>query len=385
MRLPVVALLSTSSALVHATANDDQLLEWVLKEGGYWNPKQKLGYDDSGIQGVFATEAIKADEVLAQIPWSVVIAGGGGTSDNHDRFQSCDTVRLLKQELDKGHTSNYSPYTTALKETAQVHQSLLPAYWSPKGKELLRIILNGTLPPTDMFMDKFEWKKKCELIDEVATLLVMTHGEDFGMIPVTDRYNSRGGNYTGAYFTKEADTSDTLAVEVSAWRDLEPGEQIYYYYDYDQAGTPELLRDYGFVDVYPQKYIFLEQHIAFTIDYDDENNLEVTWLDSNNKMYYMHPHRTPMVHVANALTFLEQEHQRLKQDACPSVKSTINSTTTATRTNQEGPTEHELSTAFHFCQAMMEAIEAALLDVGQLPSEGHLEHDHGKDEGRDEL
>jgi hypothetical protein len=86
----------------------------------------------------------------------------------------------------------------------------------------------------------------------------------------------------------------------------------------------------------------------------------------------MHPHRTPMVHVANALAFLEQEHQRLKQDACPSVKSIINSTATATRTNQEGPTEHELSTVFQFCQGMMEAIEAALLDAGQQPPERHL-------------
>jgi hypothetical protein len=384
MRRSVVALLFTRTAIVHATTND-LLLQWVLEQGGYWNPKQELDYDESGVLGVFATEAIKADEVLAQIPWTVVIAAGL-TSDDPSRFESCDTVQLLKQEFEKGHDSNYSAYTTALKETAQVHRRLLPAYWSPKGQDLLRIILNDTLPPNDMFMVNVEWKKECEMIDEVATLLVMTHGEDFGMIPVTDRYNSRGGDYVGAYFSKEANRSDTFAVEVSAWRDLEPGEQIYTHYDYDQTGTPELLRDYGFVEVYPQRYIFHEQRIAFIVDVDDdEENLEVYWLHRIRDMYYMHPHRTPMFHVATAVAFLEQEHQRLEQDACPGVRSLINGTATATKTDQEGPTEHELNTAFHFCHEMMEAIKAALLDVGRLSPKRHLEHDCGEDEGCDEL
>jgi hypothetical protein len=379
----VVALLFTSTALVHATTND-VLLQWVLEQGGYWNPTQELGYDDSGVLGVFATEAIEAGEVLAQIPWTVVIVAGL-TSDDPDRFESCETVQLLKQELEKGHLSNYSAYTTALKETAQVHRRLLPAYWSPKGQDLLRMILNDTLPPKDMFMVNFEWKKECEMIDEVATLLVMTHGEDFGMIPITDRYNSRGGDYVGAYFSKEANTSDTIAVEVSAWRDLEPGEQIYTHYDYDQTGTPELLRDYGFVEAYPQRYIFHEQRIAFVVDFDDEDNLEVDWLSRIRDMDYMHPHRTPMLHVGTAVAFLEQEHQRLEQDACPSVRSLINSTATTATPNQEGPTEHELNTAFHFCHDIMEAIKAALLDVGKLSSERRLEHDCGENEGCDEL
>jgi hypothetical protein len=378
MRTSVVALLSTSTALVHAT--NDVLLQWVLEQGGYWNPKQKLGYDDYGVLGVFATHAIKENEVLAQIPWSAVIVAGGEISGDPDRFKSCETVRLLKQELENGHASKYSAYITALKETAQVHHNLLPAYWSPNGKELLRTILNDKLPPKDMFMVNFEWKKECDNIDEVATLLVMTHGEDFGMIPVTDRYNSRGGGYTGAYYSKEANTSDTFAVEVSAWRDLEPGEQIYGHYDYKQAGTPELLRDYGFVEEYPQKFIFLDQRIAFEVDVDNQNNLEVTWLDTNNNMYFMHPHRTPIVYVAKALDFLEQEHQRLKQEACPQVGSLINSTAATTRYNEDGPTEHELKTAFQFCHEMMNALEAALLHVGELPSERHLEQDCSLDE-----
>jgi hypothetical protein len=382
-RSKIVVSLLTNTALVHATTND-LLLQWVLEHGGYWNPKQKLAYDESGILGVFATEYIQAEEVLAQIPWSLVITAGR-SGDDPARFESCDTVQLLKQELQKGNNSNYSAYTNVLKETAQVHGRLLPAYWSPKGKELLRIIMNDTLPPSDMFMVEFEWKKECDLIDEAATLLVMTHGEDFGMIPVTDRYNSRGGDYVGAYFSKEANISDTVALEVSAWRDLEPGEQIYTHYDYDQTGTPELLRDYGFIEVYPQRYFFHEQRIAFTIDIDDENNLEVTWLKHIRNVYYMDPHETPIFQVASALAFLEQEHQRLKQEACPTITSLINSTTMITMSNQDGPAEHELKTAFRFCHEMMEAIETALHDVGDLLSERHLENDCGEDEGCDEL
>ena len=77
-----------------------------------------------------------------------------------------------------------------------------------------------------------------------ATLLVMTHGEGFGMVPITDRYNSRGGKYTGAYFMYGGNVTSNIAVEIRANRDLTAGEPITTeYYEDIPNGVPELLRD----------------------------------------------------------------------------------------------------------------------------------------------
>ena len=129
-------------------------------------------------------------------------------------------MELLSKEFDKKE-SDYSPYVASLKTAAKQHSSLLPAHWSPQGQELLlKVTGNGVLPPQDVLMKDFTWKQECEKVNKDATLLVMTHGEDFGMIPVTDKYNCRGGNWTGAYFSIE-DGEDDVACGSSCHARLE--------------------------------------------------------------------------------------------------------------------------------------------------------------------
>jgi hypothetical protein len=322
-----------------ATADTwEQVLEWVRSHGGYWNPKQELRFDDDGMFGVFASQDIEEDEVLNSLPWDVIITAD---TSNH-RFQNCDTVQVLEEKMeDKG----LSLYAQSLRETAQRHFKLLPANWSPEGQALLnQVIGNGALPPEDAFMRNFAWKHECDKVDKTAALLSITHFEDFGMVPIVHNYNHRGGQYTGAYFSIQG--GDEVALETRALRYIEKGEQIYTDYKDDEPyGTPELLRDYGFVEQYPQRWVFHKQQIAFDID-QAEDNLEVTWLhEIQGKRYHA---RTEQV-----TDFLREHLNRLRNHVYPEIQRTE---------NERALPEHELKLISYFCRDLMAALSRAIDD-----------------------
>ena len=173
-------------------------------------------------------------------------------------------------------------------------------------------------------------------------------------------------------------------------RDIAKGEQIFTdYHDYGQIGMPELLRDYGFVEFYPQTFIFHDQHIAFIVDETGEqsnnddnesNKLEVTWIRNNNGKRYWHPefNRKRDVKKRNqTIEFLKQQTERLEQ-VCSSIQgirieSNIN-------VQQQEQQQHELSTTVKFCHDIMVAMEAALIDLGQLLPEEQSDPEEAQDE-----
>lgn len=384
---------------------NDPLLTWALQKGGYWNPKQYIGIQDAdiGLNGVLALDNIEEDELLVEIPWDAVITplsygpdatdeeqpnakdpslGGEKLHPGDARFFNCDTVQRLHDELESDQ-SQYAPYVSALRQTARDHYDLLPAHWSKAGQTLLAQVL-GTdqndsesvlppLPPDDIFLSDFAWKPACEKVDKNATLLVMTHGEEFGMVPITDRYNSRGGSHEGAYFSMAGDTDNPVALEIRASRDLEKGEPITTaYYDDSPMGVPELLRDYGYIEPFPQKYIFHSQNLAFVLsEVDDEEEgddgderLEVHWLETIPGVRgkrYMHPKKgtTPPRQLYKALSYLHRHYDRLMA-ICPSL-SNISETTAASK--------HELDMTLRYCNTMLTALEVALSDLDILPGE----------------
>lgn len=280
-------------------------MKWVESQGGYFNPKQELRSDDDGLFGVFATQPIEEEEILASIPWDVVVG-----SETHGRFKNCKTVKVLADELEKSE----SLYARKLHETVREHEHLLPTHWSKQGQSLLlKVTDNGVLAPQDPFMKDFKWKSKCEKISKDATQLVLTHGEDIGMVPITDKYNSRSGNYTGAYFSIEGGKKNKPALEIRAKRDIGKGEQIYTNYkDYidhkdGRVGTPELLRDYGFVEMYPQRYIFPSYGMAFDVKQYDHDDFEIIWKKKlKGKKYNPDP-------SSEAIQFLQEQLERLEQ------------------------------------------------------------------------
>lgn len=287
-------------------ADHNKLIDWVRSKGGYWNPKQEFK-SENGLHGVFSTQDIDEGEILASIPWRSVI----GVPFRKDRFDSCDIVERLAKEMEKGDESDYSLYVQELVETAKQHSRLLPSYWSTQGQELLlKITGYGVLPPVDPLLLENKWKQSCEHISKEATLLVLTHGESFGMVPITDKYNSRGGNYTGAYFSIEGQDA-IIALEIRAYRNVKAGEQIFTdYRDYGKVGTAELLRDYGFTEFYPQRWIFPDQEIAFDIIH--KKKMTVHWHRRIMKYTFKSPMRESDQFRENTLQFLDGQLERLE-------------------------------------------------------------------------
>jgi hypothetical protein len=343
-----VTLLQRFAGVVVADTNQQELLKWVRAEGGFFHHKLELRSDENGLFGVFAAQDIRKNELLASIPWSCILY-----SENSDhRFQNCEVVELLEEEL---HKDAPSPYAQSLKKTARDHASLLPTNWSKKGKELfLKVTGNGTLPPEDPFFDDFEWKHQCEKVSQDATLLVMTHGEDFGMVPLTDKFNNRAGNWTGAFFDTDP-TDEVTGLRVFALRDIRAGEQVYTHYkDYGEIGTPELLIDYGFVEMYPQRYILPEWEVAFEVSERDDGSLHVTWLSNVMDVNYDDPDEETAAFLWQQVTRLSSVFDDLKRIS-----------------SEEGESvpENELQIVTQFCRDYLTALSLAVEDITTCPSD----------------
>lgn len=197
-------------------------------------------------------------------------------------------------------------------------------------------------------MEDFEWKHECDQVSQDATMLVMTHGEDHGMVPLTDRFNSRGGNWTGAYFGRTTGDEET-GLRILALRDLKAGEQVYTdYRDYGQVGTPELLRDYGFVETYPQRYILPDWEEAFDVRERDDGSLFVIWLHKIVKTRYFDPDET-------SATLLRQQVTRLR-----GVYSELERISSE---ESESLPENELRSLTQFCKAYLTAFSLAAEDI----------------------
>ena len=335
--------------VVVSTDTNQELLKWVRAQGGYFNKKLELRSDENGLFGVFAVQDIGANQLLASIPWSCILY----SDDSNHRFQNCEVVRLLDEELNKEVPSLHAQ---GLKKTVREHASLLPFHWSQKGKELfLKVTGNGILPPVDPFMEDFEWKRKCDRVSRDATLLVMTHGEDFGMVPLTDKFNNRGGNWTGAYFGNRTD--EVIGLEILAARDLKAGEQVYTHYkDYGQIGTPELLRDYGFVEMYPQRYIFPEWEVAFDVKERGDGSLRVKWLSKvMNATYNYDPDEETAAFLLQQVARLSSVYSDLKRISSE---------------ESESLAENELQIVMQFCRDYLTALSLAAEDITACPANG---------------
>ena len=274
-------------------------IAWIRHHGGFVNEKYEIRradpQDPSSRLAVFAKENIAKDELLLRIPRSCLLQTFDG--------QICDTVQLLMQELQQGNESHFAPYIAYLQEqpTGQ-----LPTEWTDDGKALLlELLQDHSLPP--QAATSAAWA--CYQADEpipgwnTAALRITQRGWDEVLIPVMDMMSHRNGRHYNTrelYSVHDQDHDVTLV----ASQFIPQGGEIYTSYDacrdcFGRAweyGTPEIMRDYGFAEMMPQKWHFrLPPHgelVSFTLDHqymkddeDDENIIgipipqayELTW------------------------------------------------------------------------------------------------------------
>jgi len=251
-----------------------ELVNWFVDlPNSVFNPKQEIRRehpdDPSSIIGVFATDDIRKGEVLLSVPWDNIIHAGRTIDDPPPLI--CETVRNLATEMRKGKKSDFGPYVQYLL-AQKVGQ--LPSAWSDPGQALFREVLSDELPPAEATAWlKEDWRMDCggstDPLDENAAMLVVQRAEDDLMMPVYDMYSHRNGWYHNVVNNRE----EGVRFYLTASRDIAKGEQLYNSYNmcstcggrHSSYGTPDIFRDYGFVEQFPQRWIFHERRFAFDL------------------------------------------------------------------------------------------------------------------------
>ena len=163
----------------------------------------------------------------------------------------------------------------------------IPSGWSQSAQSLLKRVLGDSEGEIDLQQllggDPFywldEWHEDCDgskdPLDEFAALLVIQRSWDDILIPIMDMMSHRNGKWLN---TRHSDVFEKeIEVELIAKRDIQKNEQIYTTYNRCEScgsrvykyGTPDILRDYGFVEQMPQSYFLYPFGFGFRVDYKD--------------------------------------------------------------------------------------------------------------------
>ena len=296
--LLLLSLLNTSVTSAAKSPDDHAkaILEWVTsKEGGFFNDKLELRrFDVDDLQspvGMFAKSDLEENDILLSVPREVLITAEDDTEEYGGIW--CPTAFNLIREMRLGDQSKYAPYVNYL---LSQRPGQLPSAWSAAGKSMLLKLLGqadtddtNDLPPASAtnWLDG-DWKWECEGSDDPlaqnAAMLLVQRGWDDYLIPLFDMMSHRNGKWLNSYSESVFEYLDEPIV-ARASRDIKAGEQIYMSYQFcadcgnkvHGYGTPEIFRDYGFVEQYPQRWFF-GRGMSFVLDEDDSGKVELEWL-----------------------------------------------------------------------------------------------------------
>jgi len=315
------------SQVVHCEGGDDvvvnhgeRLIQWLRENGGIVNEKIEIRRadlsDPTSRFGMFTDGDLDEKEILLVIPrdclitdvphdYSIVDVDEEDEEDEDEEdedddeeeeeeededydYYHCATIKNLIEEMKLGDKSHYAPYVNYLLAEPW---GQLPSAWSKEGKALFRKVLQSTedpLPPLHPSSMETDYLHHCkgrkDPFEVNAALMVAQRSWDDTLIPVFDMMSHRNGKWLNTESSSVHDESTDI--EVRARRSIKAGEEIYTSYNmcedctnrYETYGTPEILRDYGFIEQYPQRWIFPDA-IGFQIDEEDagSGNLSVSW------------------------------------------------------------------------------------------------------------
>lgn len=350
---------ATNSAAKDDVALANDTVNWVRSKGGFFSDKLDIHRinmgDSTSPLGVFAKENIRKGERLLEVPHSCFIAlwdeakpEMAGDNDPYYNKNYVDNVchlsHKLTEELYRGNESEYAPYIEYIKH--QQHGQL-PATWSKHGKDLLRKV---AAPGWDMvdWMDHF---KECMPLDEHLLALTAQRGYDTALIPVWDLFNHRNGRSLN---TRNDPMYASDRLRVYAKRFISKGQEVYASYDECrdcgeemwEVGTPEILRDFGFVEQYQQRWVYRDQGIWFLVYINELGNLDVHWDIPKD---YAHTEDDSFgVPNTDGIAFLRTELERLQKLSNNELKD-----------QRQVPT-HEWNSILQFHQASITAISLAV-------------------------
>ncbi|CAJ1945892.1 unnamed protein product [Cylindrotheca closterium] len=269
----------------------EELVEWSISKGGYFHPNVEIRRfdpsDPTSFFGAFVNGPVGVNETLIKIPGSIKLQLSKETKHGLGYESSvCELAWLLKEEYDKGNSSEYLPYINYVKEQSF---GQIPAMWSPSGQHLLLRVQgdlfmvddNGFVNPSRMtkWIDRY-YETKClnprdeenEYLNPFFVAMAIQRGYDKALIPIYDMLNSHEGKINS--ITRPS-IYDRNGFGVYALQDLDKGDELFYsYYHCPDCGhvpwgTPEMLRDFGYVEQYPQTF-YLDDNMILYVDQDGQ-------------------------------------------------------------------------------------------------------------------
>jgi spermidine synthase/S-adenosylmethionine/arginine decarboxylase-like enzyme len=289
---------ATTTATIHR-----ELTDWLNSlPGGYFNPKQEIrpvdtsvdGDDNEIFYGVYAKEFIAEGELLNQVPWEYIINKVEedrtlAEVDDENTSIKCGTVRNLVKEMRNIEHSKFQPYIRYLMDQPR---GVLPSAWTKKGMAIFEEVLgapNQKIPPLEAttWLEE-DWFDGCRAArsDELgahAAMQVVSRSDDDLLIPVYDMYNHRNGKWYNTHMKLNRGVNH----QVTARRDIQPGEQIHNSYNMcdecggrkDSYGTPEIFRDYGFIEDFPQRWDLDNLDVMFDLYQGENGTILLSWDD----------------------------------------------------------------------------------------------------------
>mmetsp|Transcript_32049 Transcript_32049/g.73726 ORF Transcript_32049/g.73726 Transcript_32049/m.73726 type:complete len:1237 (-) Transcript_32049:124-3834(-) len=381
------ALIFIASSLLQAQSNgegscDDttpqqKIIQWTVSNGGYFSSKQEfrraIPGDPSSIFGIFAKEDIKKGELLTSVPWKCIIHSPfevldrGYTTDKNEYFD-CTSTSFLIDEMKKGNTSFFEPYITYMLDQPR---GKIPSDWSDAGKNLLEMVIGyDMLPPQDAVGLVDVWKKLCHVEgnDPLETQMMVEYYarcDDNILVPVYDLYNHANGYRKNGIYT----TTWGIKQDFFAFRDIQKGEEINHSYSQndnqdedtqENYDTPQFLRDYGFVEPFPQRWSFDEGKVRFDLNVSDDVS-QVTWRGEKPDF--------------ESVKFMQEQLWRLLDKVEPRLEAIEEIVENQEHEGNTVPPPSEVATIRQYFDALYNALEAAV-DIFILENGDPSEHEH---------
>lgn len=285
-----ISLVDAAPTRSRSKASDESLTKWIRsKEGHYISEKIHILEDE-----IIVTDTIEPQELILKIP-----AGAGLPANDEDNDGICATIReFFKAKEDPG-------FAPLVQDVLLAHKKM-PSTWSTAGKEFLESILGNSdeaddddvvsLPPqlatrwaeTIWYADCLGGNRKPVDLAEVAA--VLQYQRQNHVLPLVDRIQHSSN--------PSSINTDTIVYQQQhdyrATRRIEKGEVLTMslnfcrYYCAGEFSTPELFRNFGIIEDYPQVWHFVSDEennevISFEISqaYDVHGNVldeqEVRW------------------------------------------------------------------------------------------------------------
>jgi len=355
--------IAAAAAASETVANDTQdvliadMINWLRGNGSFINDKlqiRRIDPDDpTSPRGIFALESLEEGETVCNIPWELMIT----PSENLDSYLElpeserldCGTINAVIKEISKSE-SDMTPYGKYLLSQPRAYTV---GFWSEEGQKLFwEMTADEKLPPIWIEDLLEEWEEYCdgdgENDDHVhAVMLVKTRADYQYLVPFYDMMNHNNGktNVAHKYDPYKGDPIDKTGYEMVTSKPILAGEELFNSYNhcsicqhyYDWFGTPEMFLHFGFVEGYPQRWLFDFARVKFDLDWKDGDEgtgeVVVNFLVPPSK---------------KGMDLLKKEHDRLDKFGQKREQS-----------NEEVP-ENELKSLWEYYDALNNALRYAL-------------------------